>query len=142
MRPLILNSSLVAVAGSALILALGVPAISNGQGTSSASTTASHKHSESATSTIALRQGMRKLWEDHVTWTRLVIVSTAANLPDLDPTTQRLLQNQTDIGNAIKPFYGDSAGNKLTELLRTHIVGAADVLAAAKANDQAKVDAA
>jgi hypothetical protein len=89
-----------------------------------------------------LRQTMRKLWEDHITWTRLVIVSTAAALPDLDPTTQRLLQNQADIGDAIKPFYGDSAGVKLTELLREHIVGAAGILAAAKGKDPAAVETA
>jgi hypothetical protein len=39
---------------------------------------------------------MRRLWEDHITWTRLFIVSAAADLPDLDATTARLLQNQTD----------------------------------------------
>src|SRR5437762_9661413 len=55
---------------------------------------------------------MRKLWEDHVTWTRLFIVSAAAGLPDKDATTQRLLQNQTDIGNAVADFYGRDAGNK------------------------------
>jgi hypothetical protein len=89
-----------------------------------------------------LRQTMRKLWEDHITWTRLVIVSTAAGLPDLDATTQRLLQNQTDIGNAMKPFYGDSAGSKLTELLREHIIGAANILAAAKGSDATALDSA
>jgi hypothetical protein len=47
---------------------------------------------------------MRKLWEDHITWTRLYIVSAEAGLPDTDATLQRLLQNQTDLGNAIKPF--------------------------------------
>jgi len=56
------------------------------------------------------RDAMDKLWDDHVTWTRLCIVSAAANLPDKDPTAQRLLQNQADIGNAIKPVYGDAAG--------------------------------
>jgi hypothetical protein len=86
-----------------------------------------------------LRADMRKLWEDHVTWTRLYIVSVAAGVPDKDLTAQRLLQNQVDIGNAIKPFYGDDAGNKLTALLKEHILGAADLLAAAKAGDQAKV---
>src|SRR5512140_367458 len=95
-----------------------------------------------STRELALREGMRKLWNDHVAWTRLVIVSTAANLPDLDATTQRLLQNQTDIGNAVKPFYGDAAGDALTGLLRSHIVGAAELLAAAKANDPARLDAA
>src|SRR5262245_8807746 len=127
------RSTRAAIAGSALLLTLGGPALS---------APPSHSHGSPASHELALRQAMRKLWEDHITWTRLVIVSTAANLPDLEPTTQRLLQNQTDIGNAIKPFYGDAAGAKLTELLRAHILGAADVLAAAKAGDAAKLDGA
>jgi hypothetical protein len=86
--------------------------------------------------------GMRKLWEDHVTWTRLYIVSAAAGLPDAQPTAQRLLQNQADIGNAIKPFYGDAAGERLTALLRQHILTAADLVTAAKAGNSAGVQAA
>ncbi|HEY6041074.1 MAG TPA: hypothetical protein VIX58_03005, partial [Anaerolineae bacterium] len=99
-------------------------------------------HATAATSAVDFRNAVRKLWEDHVTWTRLYIVSVAADLPDKDLTAQRLLQNQTDIGNAIKPYYGDDAGNKLTALLKDHILGAADLLAAAKAGDKAKTDAA
>ncbi len=91
---------------------------------------------------VAFRNDMRKLWEDHVTWTRLFIVSAAADLPDAGPTAGRLLQNQTDIGNAIKPFYGDAAGEQLTALLRDHILIAADVVAAAKAGDTAAFAAA
>src|SRR6266567_1072792 len=86
-----------------------------------------------------LRDSMRKLWEDHVTWTRLYIVSAAAGLPDKDATTQRLLQNQADIGNAVAEFYGRDAGNKLTALLRDHILIAANIVTAAKAGDNAKV---
>jgi hypothetical protein len=85
---------------------------------------------------------MRKLWEDHITWTRLFIVSAATeagNLPDLGPTVDRLLANQTDIGNAIKPFYGDAAGDRLTALLRDHILTAAQLVGAAKAGDAAGV---
>ena len=82
---------------------------------------------------------MRKLWEDHITWTRVFIISAAADLPDKDAATQRLLQNQVDIGNAIKPFYGAAAGDQLTALLKDHILIAADVVGAAKANDQAKL---
>jgi len=55
---------------------------------------------------LAFHDAMRKLWEDHVTWTRLAIVSFAGGLPDLQATEARLLANQTDIGNAIKPYYG------------------------------------
>ena len=98
----------------------------------------------SAASTPISRQAfegdMRKLWEDHITWTRLYIVSAVAGLPDKDATAQRLLQNQTDIGNAIKPFYGDAAGTQLTALLRDHILVAAELIDAAKAGDKAKQD--
>jgi hypothetical protein len=83
----------------------------------------------------AFHDAMRKLWEDHITWTRLVIVSLANDLPDSGPTVQRLLQNQDDIGDAIKPFYGDAAGEQLSALLRDHILIAAEILQAAKNND-------
>ena len=86
---------------------------------------------------LAFHDGMRKLWEDHITWTRLAIVSFAAGAPDLQATEARLLQNQADIGNAVKPYYGKAAGSRLTALLRTHILGAVAVLQAAKAGDQA-----
>jgi hypothetical protein len=90
---------------------------------------------------LELRQGMRVLWEDHVTWTRLAVISLVAGTPDTDATVGRLLQNQTDIGNAIKPFYGEATGAALTGELRKHILIAADLIAAAKAGDQARVAA-
>jgi hypothetical protein len=88
-----------------------------------------------------LQADFRKLWEDHITWTRLFIVSAVAGTADTDANAQRLLQNQVDIGNAIKPFYGDAAGEALTALLRDHILVASDLVGAAKANDSAKVTA-
>lgn len=90
----------------------------------------------------ALRADMRKLWEDHITWTRLYIVSATADLPDKEATANRLLQNQTDIGNAIKPFYGDAAGDKLAALLKDHILIAVEIIDAAKKGDAAKKDGA
>ncbi|HLZ73313.1 MAG TPA: hypothetical protein VKV26_25695 [Dehalococcoidia bacterium] len=86
---------------------------------------------------LAFRNAMRKLWEDHITWTRLFIVSAAGSLPDLQATTDRLLRNQDDIGDAIKPFYGDTAGGELTGLLKDHILTAADLLTAAIAGGDA-----
>src|SRR5215831_664486 len=89
-----------------------------------------------------LRTNMRKLWEDDITWTRNVILCLADGLPGSEQAVTRLLKNQDDIGNAIKPVYGDAAGTKLTSLLHDHIVIAADVVKAAKASDNAALDAA
>lgn len=94
-------------------------------------------HFKETTQQALFQDAMRKLWEDHITWTRLYIVSAAADLPDLNATAGRLLQNQADIGNAIKPFYGNAAGDQLTALLRDHILIAAELITAAKSGDTA-----
>jgi hypothetical protein len=88
---------------------------------------------------VTLRMDMRKLWEDHITWTRLAIISLESGTPDTDATVARLLRNQADIGNAIKPYYGRTAGNRLTALLKEHILGAVALLQAAKSGDQAQI---
>ena len=89
---------------------------------------------------IALRVRMRTLWEDHIAWTRNYIISTLADLPDADKVAERLLKNQDEIGNVIKPFYGDEAGKKLSSLLRDHILIAAEVVKAAKTGNQKDMD--
>ncbi|MCL4416869.1 MAG: glycosyltransferase [Actinobacteria bacterium] len=88
---------------------------------------------------MKLRCDMRKLWEDHVMWTRVVIISAAASLDDTNAAVDRLMKNQEDIGNAIKPYYGNAAGDKLIKLLKEHISGAYEVLTAAKAGNQDKL---
>ncbi|HET9500671.1 MAG TPA: hypothetical protein VFO98_10450 [Marmoricola sp.] len=91
---------------------------------------------------LAFHDQMRKLWEDHVTWTRLAIVTFADGSDGFGETAGRLLQNQVDLGDALKPFYGTAAGDRLTALLRDHILIAVDVLTAAKNGDGAAFDAA
>lgn len=86
---------------------------------------------------VALHDDMRKLWEDHVTWTRLAIVTFAADSPGFDATAGRLLANQADLGDAIKPYYGDAAGDRLTVLLTEHITIAVEILQAARSGDDA-----
>ncbi|MGN6575389.1 MAG: hypothetical protein ACTHKG_06860 [Nocardioides sp.] len=88
----------------------------------------------------AFHDRMRKLWEDHVTWTRLAIVAFADDSPGFDAAAARLLRNQRNIGDAIKPFYGDAAGDRLTSLLSDHIAIAVELLQAARAGDTAKVE--
>jgi len=86
-----------------------------------------------------LHDAMRKLWSDHVVWTRLYIVSAVAGDASAQTAANRLLRNQEDIGNAIVPYYGAAAGTQLTNLLKQHILIAVDLVTAAKAGDQAKV---
>jgi hypothetical protein len=104
-------------------------------GTVALATTLGQVTANNKTPAVAFHDQMRKLWEDHITWTRLVIISIANGLPDTDSTVNRLLQNQADIGNAIKPFYGSAAGTQLTSLLHDHITIAAEILQDAKSGD-------
>jgi hypothetical protein len=126
LRPLRVLALAVAIGAAALI-----PAVRADHSTVSASARANR---------AAFHDAMRKLWEDHIIWTRGFIVSFAHDLPDLVPTRDRLLRNQDDIGDAIKPFYGDAAGEALSGLLREHILGAAALLEAAKSGDPAAIE--
>jgi hypothetical protein len=91
-------------------------------------------------SAAQLRTDMRKLWEDHVTYTAFFYTAAINGGDDAGKLAERLLRNQDDLGNAIKPFYGEEAGNKLAALLRDHILVAAELVKAAKAGDAAGQD--
>jgi hypothetical protein len=132
-RPISLAATILIALGAAL----AALSFSNGQ------TAQAHRHAHGVTAKeLKLRNDMRKLWEDHVTWTRLAIISLTTGSADTEATVARLLRNQTDIGNAVKPFYGRAAGAELTRLLREHITIAAALITAAKAGDQPAVTAA
>src|SRR4029079_10454218 len=75
-----------------------------------------------------LRADMRKLWTDHVVWTRDYIIAELADRPDVTTAAKRLMKNQEDIGAAIGKFYGASAGKQLTTLLKAHISIAVEVI--------------
>lgn len=84
---------------------------------------------------IELNNLMRTLWEQHVAWTRMLIISIAAGLPDEELVTKRLLRNPIDMANAVKPFYGDAIASAFEALFRDHLVIAAQLVKAAKAGD-------
>jgi hypothetical protein len=121
-------------------------ALTAGRGTAHASDSAGHDHGQPAglptAAQVAFHDQMRKLWEDHVTWTRLAIVTFADGSRGFGATATRLLQNQTDIGNAVAPFYGTAAGDHLSSLLHDHITIAVELLQDAKAGDTAAFAAA
>lgn len=83
-------------------------------------------------SAVSLRVALRKLWADHVIWTRQYVVAAVAGTPDANAAAARLLRNQDDIGGAVASIYGKPAGDKLTGLLKTHINIAVRLVAAAK----------
>ncbi|WP_445491326.1 glycosyltransferase [Niallia sp. 03133] len=93
-----------------------------------------------SSSEAGLKGDLRRLWIDHTVWTRKYIISALAGLDDQEKVLSRLLKNQEDLGNAIKPYYGEKAGTKLTVLLKEHIVLAGKLVDAAKQNNQAEIN--
>lgn len=83
-----------------------------------------------------LSQAMRKLWSDHVIWTRQYIVAAVFQSPDAPIAANRLMKNQEDIGNTLVPYYGKDAAMALTNLLKEHISIAADLTQAMIAQNQ------
>ena len=119
----------------------GLLTLTAARGAAHASDTTGHDHASPAglprAAQVAFHDQMRKLWEDHVTWTRLAIVTFADGSQGFGATATRLLQNQTDIGNAIAPFYGTAAAQQLSSLLHDHITIAVQLLQDARAGDTA-----
>jgi hypothetical protein len=96
-----------------------------------------HEQGSNLPAAVALRQDMRKLWTDHVIWTRDYIVAAVADHPGAQAAAGRLMKNQEDIGAAVAKYYGKTAGDKLTALLKEHITIAVDIITFAKAGDKA-----
>ena len=94
-------------------------------------------HATMAPTAVTLHQDMRKLWTDHVVWTRVYVMEAVADQPDATAAANRLMKNQEDIGAAVAGYYGKPAGDKLTSLLKEHISIAVDIIKAAKAGDKA-----
>lgn len=82
-----------------------------------------------------LLNALRKLWEQHVMWTRSFIISTLSNLDDLEYVTERLLRNPTDFAIVLGIFYGEDKARKFQDLLREHLLIAANLVNAVKTND-------
>jgi hypothetical protein len=94
-------------------------------------------HGSHQSAAAALRQDMRKLWTDHVVWTRDYIVAAVGDQPDEKAAASRLMKNQEDIGAAVGGFYGKAAGDTMTTLLKEHIAIAVDIIRFARAGEKA-----
>jgi hypothetical protein len=119
------GAGLVAVA----LLTVGLPA--------PAASAHAIQHGPESAAAVGLKQDMRRLWTDHVVWTRAYVVAAVADQPDAQAAAGRLMKNQEDIGAAVAGIYGKPAGDQLTKLLKEHIAIAVDIIKFAKAGDKA-----
>ena len=88
---------------------------------------------------VSLLKDLRRLWEQHVLWTRSFIISTAASLGDLDAVTQRLLRNPVDFANLLRPLYGEEVADYFENILKQHLLIGADLVNAAKKGEEKAV---
>ncbi|AKG37846.1 hypothetical protein VK70_18675 [Paenibacillus durus ATCC 35681] len=85
---------------------------------------------------VELNQVWRMLWEQHIAWTRMLIISIAAGLPDEALVTERLLRNPSEMGAVMRRYYGDEVAARFSALMKEHLVLAAQLVKAAKAGDK------
>ena len=85
---------------------------------------------------VKLLEQMNLVWEQHIMWTRMLLISIAANLKDLEATQARLLRNPKDIANVFKPYYGNNVANQIEKLLTEHLVIGKNLIVALKNNNQ------
>lgn len=87
---------------------------------------------------INLIRQMDLVWEQHIMWTRMLLISIAESLKDLDATQSRLLENPKDIANVFKEYYGNNVANIIQKLLTEHLVIGKELIIALKNNEQLK----
>ncbi|MNJ42218.1 hypothetical protein D3C77_371750 [compost metagenome] len=86
---------------------------------------------------MELNQAFRTLWEQHVAWTRMLIISIAEELKDEALVTERLLRNAPDMAAVFERYYGKEIAAQFELLMRDHLVFAAELVKAAKAGNKA-----
>lgn len=79
---------------------------------------------------------MNLVWEQHIMWTRMLLISIAENLNDLEATKSRLLENPKDIANVFRRYYGNDIAKTIQELLTEHLVIGGDLMVALKKGNQ------
>ena len=69
-------------------------------------------------------------------WTRMLLISIAENLKDLEATQTRLLRNPKDIADVFRQYYGNNIASEIQRLLTEHLVIGKDLIVALKNKNQ------
>ena len=85
---------------------------------------------------VQLLKQMNLVWEQHIMWTRMLLISIAENLKDLDATQNRLLRNPKDIADVFRKYYGNAVANRIEQLLTEHLVIGKELIVALKNKNQ------
>lgn len=89
---------------------------------------------------LDLNNEMRRLWIEHIVWTKFAVSAILSDAPDTKLIVQRLLQNPSDFEKLFAEYYGFNVAKRFNELLTEHLLIAAEIVKAAKKGDTASVD--
>ena len=89
---------------------------------------------------LRLNNAFRKLWEQHILWTRIVISDIVFEIPERDFAITRLLRNPDDFGKQLSQFYGSSFGRDFGALMYDHLTIAAELVHAVKSGNEERFE--
>lgn len=83
---------------------------------------------------------MRLVWEQHVYWTRLLIISIAERLKDEKCTEARLLRNPGDLAQIFRQYYSADVAGLISRLATEHLQIGAALITALRDGKNAEAD--
>ena len=90
---------------------------------------------------LDLMNAMRLAWSQHVYWTRMLLISIAERLSDLDAVTARRLQSPGDIARIFAGYYTQDVAEAIAGLLTEHLQIGAELITALRDGQTAQAEA-
>lgn len=84
---------------------------------------------------IDLINNMRSVWEQHVWWTRMVILGIVDGLKGVDESVKRLLENPRDMAQVFGKYYPPQIQRVIEQLITAHLTIGAEVIKAASSKN-------
>ena len=91
---------------------------------------------------VELREALRDLWQGHIFWVRNVVLATKSGDAEAAKVAEEnAVKNARAIADAVIPFYGKEAADKLFGLLAGHYGAIKEYMTASYSGDNAGKDA-